>query len=106
MDVWSHDTDVLILLMDLVSRGQLGALTKLKLLTGKGATHRDIYICERVNVIGRHKSRALLGFHHFTGADWGGRFVGLSKKTWMTAFLSLDDNVPIVESRLGTATTA
>ena len=41
---------------------------------------------------GRHTSRALLGFHYFTGADWGGKFVGLSKKTWITAFLSLDDN--------------
>ena len=52
--------------------------------------------------VGRHKSRALLG-HHFTGADWGGKFVGLSKKTGMTAFLALDDNDHIVEtiSRLG-----
>ena len=48
-------------------------------------------------------SIALLGFHHFTCADCGGKFVVLSKKTWMTAFLSLDDNDPIVEkiSRLG-----
>ena len=53
--------------------------------------------------VGRHKSGALLGFHHFTGADWGGTFGVLSKKTWMTAFLSLDDNDHIVEttSRLG-----
>ena len=94
VDVWSPDTDVLVLLMDLVSRGHLGALTKLKLLTGKGAKHREIDICERVKAVGMHKSRALLGFHHFTGADWGGKFVGLSKKTWMTAFLSLDDNDP------------
>ena len=43
-------------------------------------------------------SRAILGFHHFTCADWGGKFVGLSKKTWMTAFLSLDDNDPNVEA--------
>ena len=51
----------------------------------------------------RHKSGALVGFHHFTGADCGGKYVGLSKKNWMTAFLSLDDDDPIVEtvSRLG-----
>ena len=70
---------------------------------GKGAKHREIDICELVKYVGRHKSGALLGFHHFTCADWGGTFGVLSKKTWMTAFLSLDDNDPLVEttSRLG-----
>ena len=65
--------------------------------------HRDIDICERFKEVGRQKSRALLGFHHFTGADWGEQFVGLSKKTWMTLFLSLDDNYPVIEtsSRFG-----
>ena len=50
-----------------------------------------------MKAVGRHTSRALLGFHYFTGADWGGKFVVLSRKTWMNAFLSLDDNDPIVE---------
>ena len=60
-------------------------------------------MCERMKDVGRHTSRSLLGFHHFTGAYWGGKFVGLSNRTWMTAFLSLDYNDPIVEtiSRLG-----
>ena len=35
----------------------------------------------RVKAVGRPESRALLGFHHFTGADWGGKFVGLSTET-------------------------
>lgn len=96
--VWSPDTDVLVLLMDLASRGRLGALTQLKFLTGKGSKHREVDVCERVRVVGRQKSRALLGFHHFTGTDWGGKFVGISKKTWVTAFLSLDDNDPIIET--------
>ena len=50
--------------------------------------------------VGMHTSRTLLGFHYFTGAaaDWGGKFVVLSKNTWMTDFLSLDDNDPIVET--------
>ena len=82
----------------MVSRGHLGALIKLKLLTGKGVKHREIDICGQVKYVGSHKSTALLGFHHFTGANWGGKFVGLSKKTWMTVFLSLDDNDPIVET--------
>ena len=99
VDVWSPDADVRILRMDLVSRGHLGALTKLKLLTGKGAKHREIYICEMLG----DTRLELLGFHHFTGADGGEKFVGLSTKTWMTAFLSLDDHDPTVEtiSRLG-----
>ena len=64
---------------------------------------REIDICTRVKDVGMHTSRALFGFHHFTGADWGGKFVVLSKKTWINAFLSLDDNDLIVEtiSRLG-----
>ena len=92
----SPDTDVL-------SRGHLGALTKLKLLTVNGVKHREIDIWERMKDVGRHKYRALLGFHHFTGTYWGGKFVELSKKTLVTAFLSLGDNDPIVETinRLG-----
>ena len=73
-------------------------LTKLKLIPGKRAKHRDIYICERVKAVGTHNFRAMLGSHHFTDADWGGKFVWLSKKTWMTAFLSLNDNDPIIET--------
>ena len=69
VDIWSPDTDVIVLFMDLVSRGHIGALTKLKLLTGKVAKHREIDFCERVKAVGRQTSRALLGFHHFTGGD-------------------------------------
>jgi len=34
----------------------------------------------RVSVIGMDKSKGLIGLHHFTAADWGGKFVGVSKK--------------------------
>ena len=30
--------------------------------------------------------------HNFSGADWGGKFVGITKKTWANAYLKLDDN--------------
>ena len=53
-DVWSPDTDVLVLLMDLVSRGHLGALTKLKLLTMKGAKHRELETFGRMKAVRRH----------------------------------------------------
>jgi len=36
---------------------------------------------DRVAAIGRQKSKGLIGLHHFTGADWGGKFVGVSKKS-------------------------
>jgi len=35
------------------------------------------------------KSKGLIGLHHFTGSDWGGKFVGVSKKTWISNYLSL-----------------
>ena len=54
--VWSPDTDVLTLLIDLASR-HLGTQTRLKFLTGKAAKHMEkIDVVERVNVIGIRKS--------------------------------------------------
>ena len=79
IDVWSPDTDVLILLVDLVAHGRLGAFTKLNFLTGKGDNYRSINIRERVSVIGREKCQCVIGFHIFIGEDWGGKFVGISK---------------------------
>ena len=38
IDVWTPDTDVLILLMDLVAHGRLDAFTKLNLLTEKATS--------------------------------------------------------------------
>ena len=49
--VWSPDTDVLLLLLDLVSCEYISAPTTLKFLTGKGTTRREIDIFERVKVI-------------------------------------------------------
>lgn len=90
--VWSPDTDVLMLLLDLVSCGRLGPQTRLKFLTGKGVKYRKIDVVERVQVIGRRKCQGLIGLHNFSGADWGGKFVGISKKTWVVAYLKLDEN--------------
>ena len=93
IDVWSPDNDVLILLVDHVAQGRLGAFTKLCFLTGKGDKYRSITIRERVSVIGREKCQGLIGFYNFTGADWGGTFVGISKKSCsMMTPLSLPSN--------------
>jgi len=51
---------------------------------------------ERVRVIGRHKCQGLIGLHNFSGADWGGKFVGITKKTWVSAYMKLDDDDSIV----------
>jgi len=40
----------------------------------------------------------LIGLHHYTGADWGGKFVGVSKKTWISNYLSLPPNDEIVRT--------
>ena len=78
-DVLLPDTDELILLMDLVARGHLSPLTILVPKAGKGKQTKDINVVERVNCIGRAKSQGLIGLHKFTGSDWGGKFVGVSK---------------------------
>ena len=98
IDVWSPDTDVLILLMDLVAHGRINEFVMLKFLTGKANKYRSIDIHERVSIIGREKSQDLIGLHDFTGADWGGKFVGISKKTWISAYLSLPNDDPVVST--------
>ena len=70
--VLSADTDVVIL-MDLVANNLLGATTKLNFSN----------VIERVKVLGSEKSRALIGFHSFTGADWGGVFVVITEERRM-----------------------
>ena len=44
-------------------------------------------------MIGRHKCQGLIGFHNFLGADWGGKFVGL---TLVSAYMKLDENDPVI----------
>ena len=43
-------------------------------------TAGDIYVVERVHATGSLKSQGLIGLHNFTGADWGGKFVGITKE--------------------------
>ena len=84
--------------MYLAANDHLGVLTTLRLLTGKGAKYRAIDVRDRVVALGPEKSRDLIGLHHFTGADWGGKFVGVSKKTWISAYLSLQPEDEIVQT--------
>ena len=40
----------------------------------------------------------MLKVNNFTGADWGGKFVDISKKSWINSYLSLADDNPIVSA--------
>ena len=106
IEVESLDTDVLILLIDLVASGKLGAMTNLLLHAGKGNKRFSLDIKERVAALGLPKSRGLLGFHHFTGSDYGGKFVGISKKKWTEKYLQLNEESEIIAafSRFGSFT--
>ena len=41
---------------------------------------------ERCNVMGLGLSKEISCLHHFTGSDYGGKFVGHSKDAWIKNF--------------------
>ena len=85
--VWSPDIYVLVLLLHLASSGRLDIVTHLEFLTGREDKFRTIDVLERVLALGPIKCRGLIGLHNFTGAARGGKFVGISKKTWTDAYI-------------------
>ena len=46
----------------------------------------------------REKCQGLICFHNFTGVDWVGKCVGILEKSWITSYLSLPYNDPIVSA--------
>ncbi len=46
----------------------------------------------RCSAIGNKKCQGLLGPHTFSGADWGAKLVGISKKRWILSYLTHDPN--------------
>ena len=89
IDVFSPDTDVLVLLVDLVSRGHVGALTNIILHAGKYKIPKDIDVVQRVDALGKRKAQGLIGFHNFTGSDYGGEICGDHKKVMVQSLLHL-----------------
>ena len=68
VDIWSPDTDVLILLIDLVATHD-NFSSKINLLIGKGEKYRKIDVGERIQIVGKERSKGLIGLHNFSGAD-------------------------------------
>ena len=98
IDVWSPDTDVLILLLDLAAHELLQRPIQLEFITGKGTKSRVIDVVERVKMIGSPKCQGLIGLHNFSGADWGGKFVGITKKRWANSYMKLSESHPAIKA--------
>ena len=96
ISVSSPDTDVFVILINLVSHGLLAPQKHLKFLTGKGRKYREIDIIKRVQVTGTRKYKGFIGLHTFSGADWGRKFAGITKNTWANAYMTLDEDDPAI----------
>ena len=91
--VHSVDTDVYVLLLEIYDSL---STSQLHMIVGRGKSQRIIDIGRCYEVLGTAKAKALLGLHAFTGADWGGKFSGISKRKWVQNFLLLRDDDPII----------
>ena len=60
-------------------------------------------LCRKIDVLARcaaltpEKCKGLVGLHAFSGADWAGKFAGISKKKWLECFLALEKDSEIVQ---------
>lgn len=91
---------MLALLINLEAHGCLGTLTILEFHTGKGNKFRKIDVVERVRSIGHQKCQGLTGVHSFTGADWDGKFVGVTKKRWIIEYFCRLRDGPLSSTEL------
>ena len=97
-DVYSPDTDVLVELIDLVSRA-FADHSNIIMHAGKSYALKSIDIMNRVHCIGRAKCLAMVGLHTLTGEDHGNKFVGITKNAWCKIFFNkLDINDSFVEA--------
>lgn len=89
--------------MDLVAVHQVQG--ELSFVKGTGKGQRKIDVHERCSAITNFKARGLVGLPAFFGADWGGKFAGVSRKRWLECHLSLeaDNEIVAVFHRLGKA---
>ena len=66
---------------------------------------REIDKIKRVQVIGTRKYQRFIELHNFSGADWGEKFVWITKKSLADAYIALDEDGPAIDcfQNLGTA---
>ena len=64
---------------------------ELCLITGKGASKRNINVKERCLAIGIEKVEDY----------WGGKFVGISNKRWLSSYLRIDSDNPVISALMG-----
>ena len=50
----------------------------------------------KARVIGRNKCERLVTLPNFTGTEWSGRFVRISKKVWVAAYTKLEEHNAII----------
>ena len=64
----------------------------------------EIVIIKRVQVIRSRKFQGFIGLHNFCGAEWGEKFVWITKKSWADAYMTLDEDDPAIDcfQNLGT----
>ena len=48
-------------------------------------------------MIGNRKCQWFIGLQNFTGTDWDGKFVGITKKTSADAYMALDIDDPAID---------
>ena len=71
--VRSPDTDIFVMLIDLCASHELAG--RINFVTGQGKFHRSIEVKRISAALGDEKSKALIGLHSISGADWGGKFL-------------------------------
>ena len=83
IDVHCSNTDVHLLLIDLVANIHHGVMTKLNFVRNwrKSKDAKDVIdIIERVQAIGASKAKGLIRLHNFSGADWGLSLLGYQNR--------------------------
>ena len=93
----SPDTDVFLLLIYYYDLLPMATTFR----TGRGASLRDINIRSCVEAIGVNRSKAILGFHTFTGCDQTSRFNKKSKSAWWKVFMEASDKILQALTSLG-----
>ena len=51
---------------------------------------------ERVQAIGIFKSQDSIGLNNFSAADWDGKCIDITKKTWIRAYMKFEEHDPVV----------